>query len=75
VAEKLRDMRVDEENQSFRTRRKLGIISENRSHSDVGTTTHSLVMADVGLKLILKINAMLPFSFPGTTKTVHCLDS
>jgi hypothetical protein len=74
VAEKLRDMRVEEENQSFRTRRKLGIISESRSHSDVGKTTHISVMEDVGLKLILQINALLPFSFPGTN-TVYCLDS
>jgi hypothetical protein len=68
VAEKLRDMRVEKENQSFRTRRKLGIISESRSHSDVGKTTHILVMADVGLKLILKMNVVLLFSFPGTNR-------
>jgi len=74
VAEKLRDMRVEEENQSFRTRRKLGIISESRSHSTIGKTTHISAMADVGLKLILEMNFLLLFSFPGTN-TVNCLDS
>jgi len=66
MGEKLGDMRVEEENQSFRARRKLGIISETRSHSVVGKTTHISVMAEVGLKLLLKINALLPFRFPGT---------
>ena len=73
MGEKLRDMRVEEENQSFRTSRKLGIITESRSHSDVGKTTHISVMADVGLRLILKINALLSFRFPGTNR-VYCLD-
>lgn len=56
------------------TKKKLGIISESRSHSDVGKTTNISVMADVGLKLLLKVNALLPFSFPGKN-TVYCLDS